>query len=136
MTLKRKYKIIRTLLVFLGLTILLTGCNNTIYPIYIPARAPKVPENAIVKDIPRYPRGKLYTFYILAKQKEKQLGLSAPENGYDSLLMRMWYTYPKGIYQFAELVEISLDSSKAYTAYYTKMRIFYNPSRRYEVINK
>ena len=135
---KRNYKNIftRNLTAFLVLSIFLTGCNNTIYPIFIPAKAPKVPENNIVKDIPRYPNGKLYTFYILTKQKEKQLGLSVPENGYDSLLLRMWFTYPKGIYQFAELVELRVDSTKTITSKYTKMKIFFNPSRRYEVINR
>lgn len=133
----RKYQHIPAtiLAVFLGLGILLTGCNNTIYPIYIPAKAPTIPENNIVKDIPRYPDGELYTYYILAKQKEKQLGLSAPENGHDSLLLRMWYTYPQGIYQFAELVELRVDSMHNITAKYTMMKIFFNPSRRYEVIN-
>lgn len=137
MTKKGSYKrtLAKTMTVLFGLTVLLTGCNNTIYPIYIPAKAPKIPENNIVKDIPRYPKGQLYTYYILAKQKEKQLGLSVPENGQDSLLMRMWFTYPQGIYQFAELLELRIDSSKTITAKYTMMKIFFNPSRRYEVIN-
>jgi hypothetical protein len=47
----------------------------------------------------------------------------------------MWFTYPEGIYQFAELVELRVDSSKKITANYTMMKIFFNPSRRYEVIN-
>ena len=127
--------IVITLTISLGLSIFLTSCNNTIYPIYVPAKAPIVIENSIVKDIPRYPKGQLYTYYILAKQKEKQLGLSVPENGHDSLLMRMWFTYPQGIYQFAELLELRLDSSQTITAKYTMMKIFFNPSRRYEVIN-
>lgn len=132
---KTKKTLSTTLTALFVVIIFLTSCNNTIYPIYIPAKAPKVPENNIVKEIPRYPKGQLYTYYILAKQKEKQLGLSIPENGQDSLLMRMWFTYPQGIYQFAELVELRVDSIKRITAKYTMMKIFFNPSRRYEVIN-
>jgi hypothetical protein len=137
MTLKEicKRNFLISLTTLFALTILLTSCNNTIYPVYIPAKAPKVPENNITKDIPRYSKGQLYTYYILAKQKEKQLGLSVPENGHDSLLMRMWFTYPEGIHQFAELVELRVDSGKTITAKYTMMKIFFNPSRRYEVIN-
>lgn len=137
MTAKKIYKktVANALTILFWLAVILTSCNNTIYPIYIPSKAPTIPDNKIVKDIPRYPKGQLFTYYILAKQKQKQLGLTIPENGKDSLLMRMWFTYPEGLYQFAELVELRVDSDKTFTAKYTMMKIFFNPSRRYEVIN-
>jgi hypothetical protein len=119
----------------LGLTLFFIGCNNTIYPFYIPSKAPKIPENDIEKYIPRYPDGKLFGYYILTKQKQKQLGLTIPENGHDSLLMRLWFTYPKGLYQIGELVELKIDSNQNVSAKYTLLDIFFNPSRRYEVIN-
>jgi len=116
--------------------IIFNSCNNTIYPIYIPAAEPDIPINNIIKDIPRYENHKLFTYYILSKQKQKQLKLSVPENGTDSLLIRIWYTYPQGIYQFAELVELHVDSAKTISAKYIRMRIFWNVSRRYEIINR
>ncbi len=123
------------LILLISIVLLFNSCNNTLYPFYIPSKAPIIPNNKINKDIPRYPNGKLFTYYILDKQKEKQLGLSVPENGYDSLLIRMWFTYPEGYHQFAELLELRIDSNKLITAKYTMLKIFFNPSRRYEVIN-
>jgi len=108
---------------------------NTVYPIYIPVKAPTIPDNNVVKDIPKYPNGDLFTYYILAKQKQEQLELSVPENGYDSLLIRMWFTYPEGRYQFGELVELRVDTNNVISARYTMLNIFFNSSRRYEVIN-
>jgi len=114
---------------------LLSSCNNTLYPFYIPSKAPEIPVSKLTKDIPRYSNGKLFTYYIFAKQKQKQLGLSAPENGHDSLLIRMWFTYPEGFNQFAELLELKIDSNKTVSSKYTMLKIFFNPSRRYEYIN-
>ena len=124
-----------TLLGLYSLAMLVSSCNNTIYPICIPSKTPKIPDNGITKEIPRYPNGKLYVFYIFAKQKQEQLELSVPENGYDSLLIRMWFTYPEGYNQFAELLELRVDSNKTVTARYTMLKIFFNPSRRYELVN-
>jgi len=86
--------------------ILLYGCNNTIYPIFIPAKSPSIPEKSIVKNIPKYKNEKVFYYYRFVKQKQKQLNLSIPENGTDSLLLRMWFTHPIGLYQSGELFEI------------------------------
>jgi hypothetical protein len=133
---ERNMKKIFSILILLFFTgLLFHSCNNTIYPFYIPSKAPLIPENNITKDIPRYPNGQLFTYYILAKQKQNQLKLSIPENGQDSLLIRMWFTYPEGTYQYAELVELKVDTNKIVSAKYTMLKIFFNYSRRYEVIN-
>jgi hypothetical protein len=129
-----KYKLIFSNLLLLFI-ILLYGCNNTIYPIFIPAKSPSIPENSIVKDIPKYKNGKVFYYYRFVKQKQKQLNLSIPENGTDSLLLRMWFTYPIGIYQSGELLEITKAKNDTFSARYTRMRVFYNPSRAYEQIN-
>lgn len=112
-----------------------TGCVNTIYPFVIPTKSPDIPVNNIEKKIPRYPNGKVFAYYKFTKQKQKQLNLSVPENGHDSLLIRFWFSYPDGIYQNAELVEFDFKSDSIPICRYKKMRIFYNPSRIYEVIN-
>jgi hypothetical protein len=125
----------KILAILYSLTMLIGGCNNTLYPIYIPSKTPKIPDNGIAKEIPKYPNEKLYVFYIFAKQKQEQLELSVPENGYDSLLIRMWFTYPEGYNQFAELLELRVDSNKTITARYIMLKIFFNPSRRYELVN-
>lgn len=114
----------------------LVSCNNTILPIRIPTGEPSIPQNNIVKEIPRYPQNnKVFLFYKLAKQKQKQLNLSVPENGYDNLLLRFWFTYPEGLYQYSELLEIEYPVDADPTARYTRMRIFFNPTRDYENIN-
>ena len=129
---RKTYTLLNLLLFIL---IFLYGCNNTIYPFYIPAQSPTIPENSIIKDIPKYKDGKVFYFYRFVKQKQKQLELSIPENGTDSLLVRMWFTYPSGLYQFGELFEIRKDKNSTLSAKYTRMRIFFNPSRAYEQIN-
>jgi hypothetical protein len=116
-------------------SVVLSGCVNTIYPFRIPYKSPKIPENSIKKDIPRYPNNKLFAFYKFTKQKQKQLNLSIPENGFDSLLVRMWFSYPEGLYQLGEMVELRFKSDSLPIVTYTKMRLFFNPSRLYEVIN-
>lgn len=59
------------LLLVTFLASLLTSCVNTIYPIRIPTKSPKIPENSIKKDIPRYPNNKVFAFYKFAKQKQE-----------------------------------------------------------------
>jgi len=114
----------------------LISCNNTLLPVKIPASEPTIPKNDIVKEIPRYKENnKVYLFYKLAKQKQKQLDLVIPENGYDSLLLRLWFVYPENLHQYGEMVEIKCDSTNDIKATYTKMRIFFNPTRDFERIN-
>lgn len=122
-------------LIIITIGLMSTGCVNTIYPFVIPTKSPRIPENEIIKDIPRYPNGKVFAYYKFAKQKQEQLNLSIPENGSDSLLIRFWFTYPSGTYQNAELVEFEFKSDSLPVCKYKKMRIFYNHSRVYEVIN-
>lgn len=116
--------------------LILTGCYNTLLPIRIPTKKPKIPENSILKDIPRYENGDLFAYYRFTKQKQEQLGLSVPENGYDSLLIRFWYSYPENLNQYAELVELKIDSIGKTSADYIKMLNFFNPTRLYEKINR
>ena len=113
----------------------MTGCYNTLLPFRIPTSDPIVPDNSITKDIPKYENGKVFKYYKFIKQKQKQLELSIPENGYDSLLYRFWFVYPENLYQFGELLEISFKPNHTPTARYFKMHIFFNPTREYEVIN-
>jgi len=114
----------------------LVSCNNTLLPFRIPTGDPSIPQNDIVKEIPRYEENnKVYLFYKLAKQKQKQLDLVIPENGYDSLLLRLWFVYPKNLFQYGEMVEIKYNSNTEIKANYTKMKIFFNPTRDYEQIN-
>ncbi len=114
----------------------IVSCNNTLLPIRIPTGEPTIPQNNIIKEIPRYEENNnVYLFYKLAKQKEKQLNLDIPENGYDSLLLRLWFVYPENLHQYAEMVEIKYPSDGNIKATYTKMRIFFNPTRDYEQIN-
>ncbi len=127
--------IITKLLLVFFLASILTSCVNTIYPIRIPSKSPKIPENSIEKDIPRYPNNKVFAFYKFAKQKQEQLNLSVPEEGYDSLMVRVWFSYPQGIYQLGEMVEFKFKSDSLPVIRYTKMELFYNPSREYEVVN-
>jgi len=47
------------------------------------------------KVIPTYDDGKLELFYLLAKDKQKQLGLDSMENGVDNLQIRVWYDYSR-----------------------------------------
>lgn len=122
-------------IILIGLLTMIS-CNNTILPIRIPTGDPSIPQNAIAKDIPRYDENnKVYLFYKLAKQKQKQMELIVPENGYDSLLLRLWFVYPEGLFQFGEMVEIRYSPHDSIKANYTRMRIFFNPTRDYENIN-
>lgn len=114
---------------------ILMSCYNVIIPIRIPTASPTIPDNSIRKEIPRYPNGKVFKYYKFAKQKQKQLDLSVPENGFDSLQIRMWFTYPENLYQFSELLELSFKPGKTPVAKYYKLDIFFNPTREYEVIN-
>lgn len=114
----------------------LVSCNNTLLPIKIATAEPDIPKNNIAKEIPRYKENnKVYLFYKLAKQKQKQLDLDIPENGYDSLLLRVWFVYPENLHQYGEMLEVKLDSNNYKRATYTKMRVFFNPTRDYEQIN-
>lgn len=116
--------------------LMMISCNNTLLPIRIPTGEPSIPKNDIDKDIPRYDENnKVYLFYKLAKQKQKQLDLVVPENGYDSLLLRLWFVYPQDLFQYGEMVEIKYDPDAEPKANYTRMRIFFNPTRDYEQIN-
>ena len=125
----------RLLIIICFLSILTTSCYNTLLPIRIPASSPKIPESNVKKDIPRYSNGRLYKYYKFTKQKQKQLDLSIPEYGVDSLMIRLWFTYPENLYQFGEFLEIRIEPNKEPTARYCKLDIFFNPSREYEVIN-
>lgn len=125
----------KKLVLFLFLCIMVVGCYNTLLPIRIPTRSPKIPENSIIKDIPKYPNNKPYIYYKFTKQKQKQLNLSSPENGYDSLMFRIWFTYPEGLHQFGELLEIQFRPNQEPLAKYYRLSLFFNPTREYEVIN-
>lgn len=116
-------------------SLFMISCNSVILPIYMPAKDPKIPENNIVKEIPRYENGKMFVFYKYAKQKQEQLKLTAPENGYDGLLLRFWFTYPDTFDQYAEKVEIRQNPNNEIEADYTRMSILFNPYRDKEKIN-
>jgi len=127
-------KIKNGILIF-SISLILSGCYNTLLPIRIPTSSPKIPENKVKKEIPRYANGKLFKYYKFTKQKQKQLDLSVPEQGFDSLQIRLWFTYPENLYQFGELLELNFKSGQKPIAKYYKLDIFFNPTREYEVIN-
>jgi hypothetical protein len=126
---------IKNAIIILVLCLTISSCYNTLLPVRIPTSLPKVPDNSIKKEIPRYPNNKLFKYYKFTKQKQKQLDLSIPENGFDSLQIRLWFTYPENLYQFGELLEFNYKSGQAPVAKYYKLDIFFNPTREYEVIN-
>lgn len=134
----KKITINKTILIItIFFAFIFTGCNNTILPLRIPTKDPKIPENGIEKEIPTYKNtnNKIFVYYKYTKQKQDQLKLSIPENGYDSLMLRIWFTYPSGLYQFGELLEINFQKNTEPTAKYTRMDIFFNPTRDFENIN-
>ena len=47
------------------------------------------------KEIPIFDDGKYDLFYLLAKNKQKQLGLDSIENGFDNLQIRVWYEFSR-----------------------------------------
>lgn len=59
---------------------LLFACNNNT-------------QDGITRDIPRYIGGSYDIFYLLAKDKQKQLGLDSLENGFHDLQIRIWYDH-------------------------------------------
>ena len=122
------------IIIFL-ISLILSGCYNTLLPFRIPTSSPKIPDNKVEKEIPRYPNDKLFKYYKFTKQKQKQLDLSVPEQGFDSLQIRFWFTYPENLYQFGELLELSFKTGQEPIAKYYKLDIFFNPTREYEVIN-
>lgn len=129
----KKYSVI---LVTISLFVFIS-CNNTLLPVRIPAKDPKIPENNIIKEIPRYEdsKDKVFVFYKYTKQKQKQLKLTVPENGFDSLMVRVWFVYPSSLFQYGELLELNLKKDAEPIAKYTKLDIFFNPTRDYENIN-
>ena len=122
-------------LIILFTSLIFTSCYNTLLPLRIPTSTPKIPDNLINKEIPRYPNDRIFKYYKFTKQKQKQLDLSVPENGFDSLQIRLWFTYPENLYQFGELLELSFKPGQVPFAKYYKLDIFFNPTREYEVIN-
>ena len=122
-------------LIILFTSLILTSCYNTLLPLRIPTSSPKIPDNSINKEIPRYPNNRIFKYYKFTKQKQKQLDLSVPENGFDSLQIRLWFTYPENLYQFGELLELNFKPGQEPFAKYYKLDIFFNPTREYEVIN-
>jgi len=104
-------------------------------PFRIPTSSPTIPENSVEKEITRYPNNRLSKYYKFTKQKQKQLNLSIPENGYDSLQIRLWFTYPENLHQFGELLELNFKSGQNPSVKYYKLSIFFNPTREYEVVN-
>jgi hypothetical protein len=138
---KKRYPAILITMIKNGIIILfscivLTSCYNTLLPIRIPTSSPRIPDNSIKKEIPRYTNNKLFKYYKFTKQKQKQLDLSIPENGFDSLQFRLWFTYPENLYQFGELIELNYKKGQEPVAKYYKLDIFFNPTREYEVINR
>jgi len=125
----------QNILILFFIVLTFTSCYNTILPFRIPTSNPIIPNNEIIKDIPRYENGKIFKYYKFTKQKQKQLKLYIPENGYDSLMYRFWFTYPEGFHQFGELLELSFVPNQKPIAKYYKLDIFFNPTREYEVIN-
>jgi len=122
-------------LIILFTSLILTSCYNTLLPLRIPTSSPKIPDNLISKEIPRYPNNRIFKYYKFTKQKQKQLDLSVPENGFDSLQIRLWFTYPENLYQFGELLELNFIPGQEPFVKYYKLDIFFNPTREYEVIN-
>ena len=62
-----------------------------------------LPESPKKLDIPLYDDGERagqpFVFYSFAKQRERQLGLPAPELAHDEVLLRVWWTYQTGLTQ-------------------------------------
>lgn len=76
----------------------------------------KIPASEKSIDIPRYSNLTIknipFVYWHFCKQKEKQLSLSSPEQGKDSLLIRIWITNPIGKKgQPAGLIEIKKEST-------------------------
>lgn len=46
---------------------------------------------AFKREIPTFDDGRLDLFYVLTKEKQKQLGLDSMENGFENLQIRLWY---------------------------------------------
>ena len=126
----------KTFFLLLITSVILSSCYNTLLPFRIPTSNPKLPETNTTKEIPTYSNGKYYVFYKYAKQKQNQLHISSPEYGTDSLMIRLWFSYPENIYQYGELVEILFKPNEIPVAKYSKLNLFFNPTRDYEVINK
>lgn len=112
----------------------ISGCYNIPKLLNKQEKELTFPVNKIIQDIPKYNNGQFFAYYIFTKQKQKQLELSIPENGYDSLMLRMWFSYPSSLNQFAELVELKIDSNGICSGKYIKMRNYFNPKILYEKI--
>ncbi|MBS1511595.1 MAG: hypothetical protein JST86_12185 [Bacteroidetes bacterium] len=72
--------------------------------------------NGFIKDIPTYIGGRYDNFYLLAKGRQKQLGLDSIENGFQDLQIRVWYTIAFSKAQKLVLI-INKDSSWTVTVY-------------------
>ena len=102
------------LAVCLGAAAFLCGCASVLPNPLFPRSAWSIPhadtpESGKQLDIPRYTDGEHdgqpFFYYTTAKQREKQLGLSAPELSDDETLLRIWWTIQSGLRQPGRLLE-------------------------------
>jgi hypothetical protein len=62
----------------------------------IKVRVIEIPQSSKKLDIPKYPDGEPFVYWLFSKQKEKQLNLNGSENSNDSILLRIWAVSPIG----------------------------------------
>lgn len=102
------------------------------------AQKPKIgiPVSSKSLEIPKYPKGDVYSYWTFTKQKQAQLGLSSPEISEDSLLIRIWITNPSGRKRQPHgLIEIRNDST-GWKGNLVLMRVNFISSKRQEKITE
>lgn len=72
------------------------------------------------KEIPTFSDGKIDLFYLLAKDKQTQLGLDIIENGFNNLQIRVWYDYSRVIERKLVIIT-NKDSAWTATVYNLKV---------------
>gem|GEM_PF-4932037 len=85
--------------------------------LFFPERKPHPPppETSKKLDIPRYDErhpeyaGQPFVYYSFAKQRERQLGLPAPELAQDEVFLRLWWTHQHGLTQPGTVFEFRKD---------------------------
>jgi len=98
--------------------ILVSACYNFINFDKIKDKILPIPESTKKLDIPKCDSfgniyGCPYISWHYFKQKEKQLGLVSPETSNDSLIYRIWITYPyRNFFQAYTFIEFRYDSIK------------------------
>ena len=114
------------------------GCVDTPKPVSPPrVEAPVSPKQL---DIPHYGQehriypGKPVVYYTFAKQRERQLELSAPEFSGDEFLLRVWWTWQRGASQSGSLREFK-KSNGEWQARVIRYNVVFDGFRHYEKIS-